>query len=81
MIQVWAKYSNGCGFYIEGRTKESLISSAKELVKGAGSSDPTSVSHFNDIHNEHPVLKIRGMQDSNERTNLSIELNEVLKIA
>lgn len=80
MIQVWANYSNGCGYYLEGNSKEEILSTASELVNGAGRSDPTVKSEMRNIHNEYPKLKVRGIE-SNERINLIIELNEALKIA
>ena len=30
MIQVWANYSNGCGYYLEGNSKEEILSTANE---------------------------------------------------
>lgn len=80
MIQVWANYSNGCGYYLEGNSKEEILSVASELTKGAGHSDPTVKSEMRNIHNEYPKLKVRGIE-SNEHINLIVELNEALKIA
>lgn len=80
MIQVWANYSNGCGYYLEGNSKEEILSTASELVNDAGRGDPTVKSEMRNIHNEYPKLKVRGIE-SNERINLIIELNEALKIA
>lgn len=80
MIQVWANYSNGCGYYLEGNSKEEILSTANELVNGAGRSDPTVKSEMRNIHNESPKLKIRGLE-ANERINLIVDLNEALKIA
>lgn len=80
MIQVWANYSNGCGYYLEGNSKGEILSTASELVNSAGRSDPTVKSEMRNIHNEYPKLKVRGVE-SNERINLIVELNEALKIA
>lgn len=80
MIQVWANYSNGCGYYLEGNSKEEILSAASELVNGAGRSDPTTKSEMRNIHNEYPKLKVRGAE-ANERINLIVDLNEALKIA
>ena len=80
MIQVWANYSNGCGYYFEGNSKEEILSTANELVNGTGHNDPTVKSEMRNIHNEYPKLKVRGIE-SNERINLIIDLNEALKIA
>ena len=80
MIQVWANYSNGCGYYLEGNSKEEILSTANELVNGAGYNDPTVKSEMRNIHNESPKLKIRGLE-ANERINLIVDLNEALKIA
>lgn len=80
MIQVWANYSNGCGYYLEGNSKGEILSTVSELVNGAGRSDPTIKSEMRNIHNEYPKLKVRGVE-SNERINLIVELNEALKIA
>lgn len=80
MIQVWANYSNGCGYYLEGNSKEEILSAASELTKGAGHSDPTVKSEMRNIHNEYPKLKVRGAE-ATERINLIVELNEALKIA
>lgn len=80
MIQVWANYSNGCGYYLEGNSKGEILSTVSELVNGAGRSDPTVKSEMRNIHNEYPKLKVRGVE-SNERINLIVELNEALKIA
>lgn len=80
MIQVWANYSNGCGYYLEGNSKEEILSTANELTKGAGYNDPTVKSEMRNIHNESPKLKIRGLE-ANERINLIVDLNEALKIA
>lgn len=80
MIQVWANYSNGCGYYIEGNSKEEILSTAGELVRGTGRNDPTVKSEMRNIHNEHPKLKVRGLE-ANERINLIVDLNEALKIA
>lgn len=80
MIQVWANYSNGCGYYLEGNSKEEILSTANELVNGTGRNDPTVKSEMGNIHNEHPKLKVRGIE-ANERINLIVDLNEALKIA
>lgn len=80
MIQVWANYSNGCGYYFEGNSKEEILSTANELVNGTGHNDPTVKSEMRNIHNEYPKLKVRGIE-SNERINLIVDLNEALKIA
>ena len=80
MIQVWANYSNGCGYYFEGNSKEEILSTANELVNGTGHTDPTVKSEMRNIHNEYPKLKVRGIE-SNERINLIVDLNEALKIA
>ena len=80
MIQVWANYSNGCGYYLESNSKKEILSIANELTKGTGYSDPTVKSGMRNIHNEYPKLKVRGLE-ANERINLIVELNEVLKIA
>lgn len=80
MIQVWANYSNGCGYYFEGNSKEEILSTVNELTKGAGRSDPTVKSEMRNIHNESPKLKVRGLE-ANERINLIVDLNEALKIA
>lgn len=80
MIQVWANYSNGCGYYLEGNSKEEILSTANELVNGTGRNDPTVKSEMRNIHNEHPKLKVRGLE-ANERINLIVDLNEALKIA
>ena len=80
MIQVWANYSNGCGYYFESNSKEEILSTANELVNGTGHNDPTVKSEMRNIHNESPKLKIRGLE-ANERINLIVELNEALKIA
>lgn len=80
MIQVWANYSNGCGYYFEGNSKEEILSTVNELTKGAGRSDPTVKSEMRNIHNESPKLKIQGLE-ANERINLIVDLNEALKIA
>lgn len=80
MIQVWANYSNGCGYYFEGSSKEEILSTVNELTKGAGRSDPTVKSGMRNIHNESPKLKVRGLE-ANERINLIVDLNEALKIA
>lgn len=80
MIQVWANYSNGCGYYLEGNSKEEILSTARELVNGTGHSDPTAKSEMRNIHNESPKIKVRGLE-ANERINLIVELNEALKIA
>lgn len=80
MIQVWANYSNGCGYYLEGNSKEEILSTASELVRGTGRGDPTVKSEMRNIHNEYPKLKVRGLE-ANERTRLVVELNEALKIA
>ena len=80
MIQVWANYSNGCGYYLEGSSKKEILSTANELVKGTGRIDPTVKSEMRNIHNEHPKLKVRGLE-ANERTNFVIELNETFKVA
>ena len=80
MIQVWANYSNGCGYYLEGNSKKEILSIASELVKGTGRSDPTVKSEMRNIHNEYPKLKVRGLE-ANERTKLVVELNETFKAA
>lgn len=80
MIQVWANYSNGCGYYLEGNSKGEILSTTNELVNGTGHNDPTVKSEMRNIHNESPKLKIRGLE-VNERINLIVELNEALKIA
>ena len=80
MIQVWANYSNGCGYYFEGNSKEEILSTVNELTKVAGRSDPTVKSEMRNIHNESPKLKVRGLE-ANERINLLVDLNEALKIA
>lgn len=80
MIQVWANYSNGCGYYLEGNSKEEILSAASELVGGAGRSDPTVKSEMRNIHNESPKIKVRGLE-ANERTRLVVELNEAFKVA
>lgn len=80
MIQVWANYSNGCGYYLEGSSKEEILSTANELVKGTGRSDPTVKSEMRNIHNEYPKLKVLGLE-ANEHINFVIELNETFKIA
>ena len=80
MIQVWANYSNGCGYYLESSSKEEILSTANELVRGTGRSDPTVKSEMRNIHNEYPKLKVRGLE-ANERTNFVIELNETFKVA
>lgn len=80
MIQVWANYSNGCGYYFEGNSKEEILSAASELVDGVGRNDPTVKSEMRNIHNESPKIKVRGLE-ANERINLIIDLNETLKIA
>ena len=80
MIQVWANYSNGCGYYLEGSSKKEILSTANELVRGTGRSDPTVKSEMRNIHNEYPKLKVRGL-GANERTNFVIELNETFKVA
>ena len=80
MIQVWANYSNGCGYYLEGNSKEEILSAANELTKGAGHSDPTVKSEMRNIHNESPKLKVRGLE-ANERIGLVVELNETFKVA
>lgn len=80
MIQVWANYSNGCGYYLEGNSKEEILSTANELVNVTGRNDPTVKSEMRNIHNEHPKLKVRGLE-ANERINLIVDLNEALKIA
>lgn len=80
MIQVWANYSNGCGYYLEGNSKEEILSAASELVNGAGRSDPTTKSEMRNIHNEYPKLKVRGLE-ANECTGLVVELNEAFKVA
>ena len=80
MIQVWANYSNGCGYYLEGNSKEEILSAANELTKGAGHSDPTVKSEMRNIHNEYPKLKVRGLE-ANERIKLAVELNETFKAA
>ena len=80
MIQVWANYSNSCGYYLEGNSKEEILSTANELVNGTGRNDPTVKSEMRNIHNEHPKLKVRGLE-ANERINLIVDLNEALKIA
>ena len=80
MIQVWANYSNGCGYYLEGSSKKEILSTANELVRGTGRSDPTVKSEMRNIHNEYPKLKVRGLE-ANERTNFVIELNETFKVA
>ena len=80
MIQVWANYSNGCGYYLEGSSKKEILSTANELVRGTGRSDPTVKSEMRNIHNEYPKLKVRGL-GVNERTNFVIELNETFKVA
>lgn len=80
MIQVWAKYSNGCGYYLEGNSKEEILSTANEMVNGGGYDDPTVKNEMRNIHNEYPKLKVRGLE-TGERTNLIVELNETLKVA
>lgn len=80
MIRVWAKYSNGCGYYLEGNSKEEILSAANEVVNGGGYDDPTVKSEMRNIHNEYPELKVRGLE-ADERINLVVELNETLKIA
>ena len=80
MIQVWANYSNGCGYYIEGNSKEEILSTAGELVRGTGRIDPTIKSEMRNIHNESPKLKVRGLEAS-ERIGLVVELNEAFKVA
>lgn len=80
MIQVWANYSNGCGYYLEGSSKEEILSTANELVKGTGRSDPTVKSEMRNIHNESPKIKVRGLE-ANEHINFVIELNETFKVA
>lgn len=80
MIQVWANYSNGCGYYIEGSSKEEILSTAGELVRGTGRIDPTIKSEMRNIHNESPKLKVRGLE-ANERIGLVVELNETFKVA
>ena len=80
MIQVWANYSNGCGYYLEGNSKKEILSIANELTKGTGYSDPTVKSEMRNIHNEYPKLKVRGLE-ANERTKLVVELNETFKAA
>ena len=80
MIQVWANYSNGCGYYLESNSKKEILSIANELTKGTGYSDPTVKSGMRNILNEYPKLKVRGLE-ANERINLIVELNEALKIA
>lgn len=79
MIQVWANYSNGCGYYIEGSSKEEILSTAGELVRGTGRTDPTIKSEMRNIHNESPKLKVRGLE-ANEHTGLVVELNEAFKV-
>ena len=79
MIQVWANYSNGCGYYIEGNSKEEILSTANELVNGTGRIDPTVESEMRNIHNESPKLKVRGLE-ANERIGLVVELNEAFKV-
>ena len=80
MIQVWANYSNGCGYYLEGNSKEEILSTAGELVRGTGHNDPTVKSEMRNIHNESPKLKVRGLE-ANERIGLVVELNETFKVA
>lgn len=80
MIQVWANYSNSCGYYIEGSSKEEILSTAGELVRGTGRTDPTIKSEMRNIHNESPKLKVRGLE-ANECTGLVVELNEAFKVA
>lgn len=80
MIQVWSNYSNGCGYYLEGNSKEEILSVASELVRGTERSDPTIKSEMRNIHNEYPKLKVRGLE-ANERTRLVVELNETFKVA
>ena len=80
MIQVWANYSNGCGYYIEGNSKEEILSTAGELVRGTGRIEPTIKSGMRNIHNESPKLKVRGLE-ANERIGLVVELNEAFKVA
>lgn len=80
MIQVWANYSNGCGYYLEGNSKEEILSTAIELTKGTDRIDPTIKSEMRNIHNESPKLKVRGLE-ANEHIGLVVELNETFKIA
>ena len=80
MIQVWANYSNGCGYYLEGNSKEEILSTAGELVRGTGRAEPTIKSEMRNIHNESPKLKVRGLE-ANERIGLVVKLNETFKVA
>lgn len=80
MIQVWANYSNGCGYYLEGNSKKEILSTAIELTKGTDRIDPTIKSEMRNIHNESPKLKVRGLE-ANERIGLVVELNGTFKVA